>query len=145
MAGCGAEGWPSSHAVRFTHATFVAPNSCKNDSAPPYSRPKLGFYPTREITDLRTYLTDVAGLCPSDDQPRAGDVVELRRSPDGKVMEAWLPCGRRLGRLPPADCLAVGELLAERASSMPAEITAIVPRPGGVADRIHVELLSLAA
>ena len=73
----------------------------------------VGFYPTREITDLRTYLTDVAGLCPSDDQPRAGDVVELRRSPDGKVMEAWLPCGRRLGRLPPADCLAVGELLAE--------------------------------
>jgi hypothetical protein len=84
---------------------------------------------------LVTYLTDTA-----EPPPRVGEPVILRPRRGGAELEAFTPAGRRLGRLPPAECAALGPLLALH-EDLPGEVTALVPRPGlnGPA-RIHLRL-----
>ena len=75
-----------------------------------------------------TYLTDVdeppAGARPL----RAGDRVHLRARGGTAEAEAWSECGRRLGRLPPAE----RDMLAGLGLRLPlaARVAAVVPRPG---------------
>jgi hypothetical protein len=82
-----------------------------------------------------TYLTDIA-----EPPPALGEAVVLRLFPGGTRAEAFTAAGRRLGRLPPAECAAL-VALQPGPEGLAGRVTALVPRPGlgGVA-RVHVAL-----
>ena len=75
-----------------------------------------------------TYLTDVGTLQAGVHPPRAGDRVRLRPAAGGAETEAWSECGRRLGRLPPAERNMLASLGLQQ--PLTARIAAVVPRPG---------------
>ena len=86
-----------------------------------------------------TYLTDLSDVPPGVQQLRAGDPVRLCPAIGRAETEAWSMCGRRLGRLPPAErsMFACLELL----QPLTAHITAVVPRPGSAgAGRVLLEV-----
>lgn len=86
---------------------------------------------------LVTHLTDIA-----EPPPALGEAVVLHRDATGTRAEAFTAAGRRLGRVPPADCAALQDLLPGP-SDLAGRVTALVPRPGlpGAA-RVHVELFA---
>jgi hypothetical protein len=87
------------------------------------------------MSDLLTYLTDVGNLPAGEHPLRIGERVHLRPIAGSAETEVWSECGRRLGRLPPAE----RHLLASLGHHHPlaARIAAMVPRPGlGRSDRI---------
>jgi hypothetical protein len=85
--------------------------------------------------DLVTYLTDAA-----EPPPQVGEEVVLRILRGGAELEAFTPTGRRLGRVPPAECAALGEVTAGQ-ERLPGHVAALVPRPGLTGPgRIHLRL-----
>lgn len=96
-----------------------------------------------QTPELLTYLTDAAEPGPALRPLRVGDAVELRLRPGGTEIEAWLPRGPRLGRLPPAERQALAPLIGAGPCSLRARIAALVPRPphaGGA--RIHIRVVA---
>lgn len=92
--------------------------------------------------EVLTYLTEAAETAAGAAALRVGDPVELRQASSGRDVEAWLPLGRRLGRLPPAEREAVRGVFG--ATPLRGHIAALVPRPlhGGGA-RIHIRLTAI--
>ena len=70
-----------------------------------------------------------------------GHPVQLRARPDGRTVEAWSPLLGRLGNLPRDAGDALVPLLTAGAPTLPATVSALVPRPGRFGGtRIHIRL-----
>ena len=94
-------------------------------------------------TGVLTYLTDATEPHPGEGGLCVGDAVELRKGARDKRLEAWLPTGRRLGALPPAESEAIAELLTGKSDGLRGHIAALVPRPRQTGlGRIHIRLLA---
>ena len=90
---------------------------------------------------MLTYLTDATDFRPGDGALCVGDPVVLRLGVRGSKLEAWLPTGRKLGSLPPAESAALSGLMAHGTDRLRGHIAALIPRPRLMGPgRIHIRV-----